>query len=574
MGSPAIFVLLPVATYLLLIFLFARKKTIDELLNALTKSHLLVFAFVGLSTEILSALNWIDFRHVCAAWAVAVAACTAGLVFRNKRWLVSPPLEKLSLRSPETIFSLGIILFLVSLTFATAVLYPPNNWDSMTYHMARVAEWISHHNVSFYPTNIERQNFSAPLAEFAILHLQVLSDSDRFANLVQWLCYLVCIGLGVLITAEFSPNRWAQMMTAVVIATIPMSILQSTSTQNDLVTASFVLAFTLFMLRLAKEFDRANFVFASLSLGLALLTKATAYLYCGATGLVIGLIILGRARSSLARLAGSTAKLCLICLIALLFNAGHFIRSYQLYGVPVSDGGWRMLNGDVSLSALLASIPKNLSLHLGTTSRPLNQQMFQWLRLVMGKQTTNLDNNLAAIRFGLNPYSRQDDFAGNPVHLLAACMSLLAIGVTARRQSAPLLGYALALVLAAVLFCFSLKWQPWGSRLHTALFMLSAPMVAIALAQLGKSTALIVIVVMAALSFPFVLYNERRPLITGDWEQKQRSELYFTARPELCAAYTQAVDLLATADAQEVGLLTGHDDWEYPLWILAKEKHA
>src|ERR1043166_9155384 len=131
------------------------------------------------------------------------------------------------------------------------------------------------------------------------------------------------------------------------------------------------------MLRLAREFERANFVFASLSLGLALLTKATAYLYCGATGLVIGLIILWRVRSALARLAGSTAKLCLICLIALLFNAGHFIRSYQLYGVPVSDGGWRMLNGDVSLPALLANIPKNLSLHLGTTSRPLNQQMFQ-----------------------------------------------------------------------------------------------------------------------------------------------------------------------------------------------------
>ena len=44
--------------------------------------------------------------------------------------------------------------------------------------------------VAYYPTHIQWQLYQGPWTEFAILQLQVLSGSDRFASLVQWACML------------------------------------------------------------------------------------------------------------------------------------------------------------------------------------------------------------------------------------------------------------------------------------------------------------------------------------------------------------------------------------------------
>ncbi|NEQ81489.1 MAG: 4-amino-4-deoxy-L-arabinose transferase, partial [Moorea sp. SIO2I5] len=49
---------------------------------------------------------------------------------------------------------LGGIGFLVAIVGLTAMVAPPNTWDSMTYHMSRVLHWMQHHSVAHYPTHI------------------------------------------------------------------------------------------------------------------------------------------------------------------------------------------------------------------------------------------------------------------------------------------------------------------------------------------------------------------------------------------------------------------------------------
>ena len=67
--------------------------------------------------------------------------------------------------------------------------------------MSRVVHWQQNHSIARYPTHILRQLVLPPGAEVAILHLQILSDSDRFANLVQW--FSVAAGLcGVSLIAK------------------------------------------------------------------------------------------------------------------------------------------------------------------------------------------------------------------------------------------------------------------------------------------------------------------------------------------------------------------------------------
>lgn len=56
---------------------------------------------------------------------------------------------------------IGAIAVLVGVSFVVAVIAPPNNYDSMTYHMSRVAHWAHNRGVK----HVEVKNLSARLPQ-------------------------------------------------------------------------------------------------------------------------------------------------------------------------------------------------------------------------------------------------------------------------------------------------------------------------------------------------------------------------------------------------------------------------
>jgi hypothetical protein len=168
---------------------------------------------------------------------------------------------------------------ILACTFVIAIVSPPNNWDSMIYHMSRVMHWLQQEGVDHFPTNILPQIELNPWAEFAILQFQALSGGDYLANLVQWFSMAGCI-IGVsLIASLFAATARGQLLSGLIAATIPMGILQSSSTQNDLVVSFWLVCFIVFGIMSARERSLAWIVLMSLSLGLAVLTKGTAYIF-------------------------------------------------------------------------------------------------------------------------------------------------------------------------------------------------------------------------------------------------------------------------------------------------------
>lgn len=563
---------LPITNALLVIIL-TKNYSIKELLNALVKSHIVTFLFIALSTELLSAFNLIDFQHLLGLW-VFLCLGVLCLAFTKSRVDMKVRLKSSHWMSQESIFMIGVILFILGSTLAAAILYPPNNWDSMTYHMARVSNWISNSNVSFYPTSISRQNYQMPLAEFAIMQLQILSGSDLFANLVQWVCFVVSIALGALIAEELSLDKRGQLISSVIIATIPMAILQSSSTQNDLVVSCFMLAFALFMLRLRISFTLTNLLYASLSFGLALLSKGTALVYCPAIGASLAVPILIHVWSNQGLLVRRIGFLSLVVLVAIVLNSVHYVRNYRLYGTLMPSGEEHFLNSDLSVSALLSNIPKNIALHLGTSSSQINWYTHRVLQLALGSQLNNPDNSLRGTLFSIIPYSRHEDLAGNPIHILALLFAFMSVFVWARKQENHITCYAVGVFLAGLLYCVCIRWQPWASRLHTPLFILCSPVIAIALSRhsnsVGRYIVLVLMVFMAFFSFSFALNNQSRSLLGQEWKAKDRMELYFANRHNLYKSYKDVMSVVAKTGASEVGLHLGEDDWEYPFWVFGK----
>lgn len=194
--------------------------------------------------------------HLVTPWVVRLLA--AGVLFHFIRTVsLRELLEKLrayvsTLISDFKAQKVGYKLFygsftaLVLMILGNAVLFPPSNWDSMTYHMTRVAFWVQNQSVFPYPTANPRQFQMTPGAEYLILVEQLFWMSDRFANLIQFVAF------GSVVAGSFSwLEKWGvdgfrAFALVAMFALAPMAILQAQTTQNDLAASVPVVAAGIF----------------------------------------------------------------------------------------------------------------------------------------------------------------------------------------------------------------------------------------------------------------------------------------------------------------------------------------
>src|SRR3989339_995797 len=136
-------------------------------------------AIVGI-TELLSLFHALNAPWVVFLWSIVGIA---GWLFFGKKLRKQCRSFLLNTRNilrgeAITAILIGTILFV---TFAIALSTPPNTYDSLGYHMTRVAYWVQHQSVAHYPAPAPdlRQLYMPPLAEYLIAQLSLLTDSDR-----------------------------------------------------------------------------------------------------------------------------------------------------------------------------------------------------------------------------------------------------------------------------------------------------------------------------------------------------------------------------------------------------------
>src|SRR5258708_7841902 len=256
--------------------------------SAFMKAAVVWGLIVVASTEALSPFRALSATPLAAVWAVALLV--AGLGVWRRRALVAERLRSTFARRPDTLLTVTAVplAFIAAATGVVAWVAPPNTYDSMAYHMARVAHWAADGTVADYQTNILRQLYLPPWSEFAVVHLQILSGGDHLANLVQWFSMIGSVVGASLIARQLGAPPLGQALAAIVVATLPMGILQASSTQTD-----YALAFWLVCgVSLALDFFNAPTPQSPTSLapplGLPMLTKRTAYVFEAPLVLALG----------------------------------------------------------------------------------------------------------------------------------------------------------------------------------------------------------------------------------------------------------------------------------------------
>ncbi len=551
-------------------------------------SALLIGAtYVWFISELLSILAALSPASITSAWLLAAIA-SATMAIRNR---ALPPPMALALPSRAAGLLGAMIAIALTLTAVAAWQSPPNTWDSMAYHMPRVAHWTVSGSLAFYPTHVPRQNFYLPGAELAILHLQLLSGGDHFANFVQWLSYAGSLVAASVLAASTGAGTSGQILAAAMAATLPMAIIQASSTKNDLVVSLWLLC--LLIGTLAWQRSRAPIwaIWMGVSLGLALLTKISAWLYA--------VPMLGLAAWSIARerRAPDFHSMAIVVALALAFVAPFLARYTELLvrarieSVPLSAiakpedsavvrsvrsamlDNERYLNARMSPGRLFANVARNLGLHATLPIEEANRQIedalhtsFAWV----GISDPDSDTTYPRTRRFTSPgWSTHEDDAPNPLHLVAFAIALaISIWRWRDRATAELQAW-FCVVAAGLLFCAALRWQPWHSRLHLPLFLLATAPAAVSWSGF-RSASMPLAMVLAIAAVPALIANSPRSLVGADGIfSRSRAELYFANRRDLHADYAGAIAELDRRKCDDVGIVMHGNDWEYPLWALS-----
>ena len=197
------------------IYLYKIRKDIRAAgLNSYIEACCVWMLFLFGLTEGLSVFHAVRFMTVFAAWAVLDIVLTVVCVIQWKRSglrireLCGIPCNAVDggrsidsslkgrIRDLKDYSYYGILIMTAIVVLALALFTTPNNWDSMTYHLSRIAYWTQNRSVEHYATNCLREIASPVLAEFVNLHVYILCrGSDMLFNLLQAASYLTCIVL-------------------------------------------------------------------------------------------------------------------------------------------------------------------------------------------------------------------------------------------------------------------------------------------------------------------------------------------------------------------------------------------
>lgn len=525
-------------------------------------------ALVWIGAEGLSLFGAVGFWGIASFWLIAAVAL--GKVAWASRPRPSADQAQPKPASESLPFFPAAIGLLLAVNLGVAIGAAPNTSDSMTYHLPRIMHWLERGSVAHFPAHDVRLVALTPGAEYAIMHLMALTGNDRLVNMPQWFAYLGAIVVASLLARDFGAGRVGQWMAALFAATLPMAILQSTSTQNDLFVSFFCLAFLHFGIASLRREESARWLvpLCGLCIGLAVHAKGTAYFYLAPAGIAWGIAHLVRNR------ARALGPLAVAALMVVAPNVPHALRNQAIFGTPLVPAQFAVETERRDAGTLYSGVLRNVAIQLVTPIEEWNSGIVRW---VTDRHTgAGLDPNDTATTypgtsFELLPACADEDYAGNPLHFVLAVIAIPILLVARRNRLMSI--YTLALIVSFLLLCLLLRWQPWHGRFHVYYLLLAAPLIGVAMeADRLRAVAAAAALILFAGAVPVAVANFSRPLVAREGIlQVPRRQEYFRKVPDRFAEHLKLSRDIRKLGVEEIGLIVGGNEFEFPLWAMRRD---
>jgi hypothetical protein len=492
---------------------------------------------------------------------------TTALVLATGAWLASgsprPALPRpgrpgllLALLGVVVACGLGYETFLVLTT-------PPNNWDSMHYHLARVAAWRGQGSLDWFGTHNGIENTYPPDGELLVLWAVVLAGRDAVAALPQLAAQLATALAVFGIARRLGYGARSSAFAALLFPTLTIVALESVTTQNDLVEASFVAAAVCF----ALGRTRAETALAGAALGLAVGTKLS-IVFAAPVLLAVFLLAVPRRRAVAAWSAAG---------IALLGSYGYVQNLVEDRSLLGGSHETTLLRPEVTLGGTASTVARTTyrlvdlsGWHPKTALvRPIGtaaQHVFAGLHIPPNPPEATTSDTFP-FDYAVNTGVSEDASGFGPLgFLLLLPLSLgflvaWALRRTGRRHAA----LALALPLYVLALALGTRWNFYAGRFLVTPIALTLPLAAPVVARRWLAAP---ILVLAAVTFGVAhAFNPSKAAgfegTTAIWNL-DRVAAQTVRRPKLEPVFRTVAERVPT-DAR-IGVSLARSDWEYPLY--------
>lgn len=604
--------LLPITFLLFLIFIQIKEET--DIFETFARSLLLWQLALLIITNLLSIFHRLSGTSLFLCWLV-LSAILLILIFRHvpakakysfeteetpgtyiksgirRLWSSFSPAEKL-------MASLMLLLFV--LLFIAALFTVPYNYDSMTYHLGRVAHWIDNQSVNHFITNIDRQNYSPVLAEYNLLHMYLLTGSDSFLNMLQYAAMLITSLYIYKCARMLGTDRSFSIFGAFLFVTMPLTISQSVTTQNDLFGAMWFALFLYYLLRFIhmerlifnKETLKLLF-FTALTVAFAFLTKTS---ICASMIFFLPWLLIVRLKKK-DKLLSLIQSACFAGVSIAAVISETIIRNLLSAGTIMPDtASGNIMVATKNVSYIIVNILKNYSLILTQHLSDALNGFICRIAIHTGA-ALSVEVNNEAISFhgfdyirhmnrGANMYSHDITPSAFVGYLAFFCGIILLVLIVIRpRTASTSIGFGISCWLSFGFIMALLRWQPWGTRLMYPALAMTVIMIANLLSYLARKITkkgLLLIPLTAAsllLAIPSITYNTKPALENLKEGCANRLSHYFTFNKRY-DSYQELSDRLLSLDQQTdgpsggdwIGVLISGDGYDYPLWLTFRQK--
>ncbi|HYF52467.1 MAG TPA: glycosyltransferase family 39 protein [Planctomycetota bacterium] len=471
--------------------------------------------------------------------------------------------------------------------FLVAVCTPANTWDSLSYHLARVAYYLQQGHLGHFQTNDIRQVSFGCNAELLMLWSMVFLRSDVLAPLVQFSAAVFCGAAVYGIARSLGLRRGYAVICVPLLLGAPQIALQSSSTQNDLTTAALVAGAVYFLIAWAQSGMSAHGFIAAVALGLAAGTKPTSWLF--APGVALFVLFLAARRKTLT--TPNFLRLAAACAMALsVFCMPHLLRNLQATGhLLAQHPSVQAVDPSLGTTAATAlrygcelldfnSLPPPLAEAGGRWKKTLGTWLVHDLKGINPERATYWH---APYRFEPQPLHEDRAWFGLTGALWVA-FGVAGVFCAARRCETQWLAFALVPAGWCLLHFVFLRWQMFGSRFFCATMLLMLPLgiygMQKMLAGLPRMWKRVWWHALVGLSLSgaacVLLYNNSKPLLESPSGTSvfnlSRQQQRYRARPQ----YVPLVQSLSQLPPARIGFCADADQWDYAIFGESLQHHV
>jgi hypothetical protein len=256
----------------------------------------------------------------------------------------------------------------------------PHNWDSQTYHLARLAYAIQHGNLANFDANYWAQ-VTHPKNATVLLAFTYLASgrNENLTQLVQFLSYIVATAAVYGIARRAGARRFGGLFAAAVFALLTECLMQAITTQNDLLAAALIGCAAYGLLAHRERGGPGYLALAAAAAAMALGVKSSVLLAMPPLALVAAYALVPTWRRSEAsppkplrhRLDGDASPLQIIAVlasagaasVALFVLPAGYVENWLVYGHPIGPAYVRQLHAfeGQPISTVLLNGTRNLA---------------------------------------------------------------------------------------------------------------------------------------------------------------------------------------------------------------------